>query len=193
MAGYVCGRDRPAHGLGHRGLSALLKLLDLKPGADADTWLGPASGPAGKRAYGGQFVAQSLAAALHTVDADRPPTNLHLQFLRGGEAGDPIEYTVTRVFDGRTAAARRVDSHQDGRLLTTASVSFAAELPGPQHGHRADMSGDPDSLGRTGPPGPAPSMPLDELDIRIDDDISTGAFVRRLWWRAQVPLPVAPT
>ena len=173
-------------------MSALLKLLDVAPGADTDTWIGPASGPAGKRAYGGQFVAQSLAAARHTVDADRPPTNLHLQFLRGGEAGDPVEYTVTRVFDGRTAAARRVDSRQDGRMLTTATVSFAAELPGPEHGHRPDMPGDPDSLPRTGPAGPAPSMPLDEIDIRITDDTSTGEFVRRLWWRATVPLPDDP-
>ena len=47
-------------------MSALLKLLDLDRGADADTWIGPASGPAGKRSYGGQFVAQSLAAACHT-------------------------------------------------------------------------------------------------------------------------------
>jgi acyl-CoA thioesterase len=171
-------------------VSALLKLLDVAPGADG--WVGAASGPAGKRSYGGQFVAQSLAAALHTVDADRPPTNLHLQFLRGGEAGDPVEYRVARVFDGRTAAARRVESYQDGRLLTTASVSFAAELPGPEHGHRAAPLGDPDSLPRTGPAGPAPSMPLDELDIRIDDDRSGGEFVRRLWWRATVPLPDDP-
>ena len=141
-------------------MSALPKLLDVAPGADADTWIGPASGPAGKRAYGGQFVAQSLAAARHTVDADRPPTNMHLQFLRGGEAGDPVEYTVVRVFDGRTAAARRVESRQDGRLLTTTTVSFAAELPGPEHGHWSEMPGGPTTLPRTGPAGPAPSMPL---------------------------------
>ena len=136
-------------------MSALLKLLDVAPGADANTWIGPASGPAGKRSYGGQFVAQSLAAAYRTVDAGRSPTNLHLQFLRGGEAGDPVEYTVARVFDGRTTAARRVDSYQGGRLLTTATMSFAAELPGPQHGQRSDLSGDPDELPRTGPAGPA--------------------------------------
>lgn len=170
-------------------MSALLKLLDLAPGADSDTWTGPASGPAGKRSYGGQFVAQSLVAASRTVDVERPPTNMHLQFLRGGEAGDPVEYTVTRVFDGRTAAARRVDSHQGGRLLTTATVSFAADLPGPEHGRLSHMPGDPDALPRTGPAGPAPSMPLDELDIRIADDNSTGDFIRRLWWRATVPLP----
>lgn len=173
-------------------MSALLRLLELTPGAAADTWVGPASGPTGKRSYGGQFVAQSLAAACRTVAADRPPTNMHLQFLRGGSAGDPVDYAVSRVFDGRTAAARRVDSHQDGRLLTTASVSFAAPLPGPEHGQRPLPSPDPEALPRTGPAGPAPSMPLDELDIRIADDRSGGQFVRRLWWRTTVELPDDP-
>jgi acyl-CoA thioesterase-2 len=170
-------------------MSRLLELLDLKAGREDDTWIGPASGPAGKRSYGGQFVAQSLAAACHTVDADRSPTNMHLQFLRGGEAGDAVDYTVTRVFDGRTAAARRVDSRHDGRLLTTATVSFATDLPGPEHGQRPPMPQDPDALPQTGPAGPAPAMPLDEIDIRIADDTSSGEFVRRLWWRATVPLP----
>jgi acyl-CoA thioesterase II len=49
--------------------------------------------------------------------------------------------------------------------------------------------GDPGALPETGPAGPAPSMPLDEIDIRIDDDRSTGEFVRRLWWRVTVPIP----
>ena len=105
---------------------------------------GPPADPAGKRAFGGQFVAQSLAAACRTVDADRLPTNMHLQFLRGGEAGDPVEYAVTPVFDGRTAAARRVDSRQAGRLLTTATVSFAVDAAGPEHGHWERMPGDPE-------------------------------------------------
>ncbi|GFG49796.1 acyl-CoA thioesterase II [Mycolicibacterium agri] len=173
-------------------MSRLLKLLELQQRSGDATWIGPASGPQGKRAFGGQFVAQSLAAACRTVDADRLPTNMHLQFLRGGEAGDPVEYTVTSVFDGRTAAARRVDSRQGERLLTTASVSFAVDLPGPEHGHRIRMPADPESLPRTGPAGPAPSMPLDELDIRIADEIIDGEFVRRFWWRATVPIPDEP-
>jgi acyl-CoA thioesterase len=173
-------------------MSQLLKLLELQQGADADTWIGPASGPAGKRAFGGQFVAQSLTAACRTVDGDRWPTNMHLQFLRGGEAGDPVEYSVARVFDGRTAAARRVDSRQGDRLLTTASVSFAVDLPGPEHGHWERMPGDPEILTETGPAGPAPSMPLGELDIRIADAVASGEFVRRFWWRATVPIPDDP-
>ncbi len=127
-------------------MSTLLDLLDVAAGP-SDIWQGRGSGPAGKRAYGGQLVAQALAAASRTVEADRAPTNLHLQFLRGGDAGQPIDYRVQRVFDGRTAASRRVEAVQDGRLLATATMSFAAALTGPEHGHRASMPNDPATLG----------------------------------------------
>ncbi|CAA0089283.1 Acyl-CoA thioesterase 2 [Mycolicibacterium vanbaalenii] len=172
-------------------MSTLLNLLDVTAGSE-DTWRGQGSGPAGKRAYGGQLVAQALAAASRTVDAEKSPTSLHLQFLRGGDAGEPIDYRVERVFDGRTAASRRVDAVQDGRLLATATLSFAEALPGPEHGLRGAAPEDPETLARTGPAGPAPSMPLDELDIRVIDDTSGGEFVRRLWWRATVELPAEP-
>lgn len=167
-------------------MSELLDLLDVAYTGE-DTWRGRASGPEGKRAYGGQLVAQSLAAAARTVEPAKAPTALHLQFLRGGDAGDTVDYRVTRVFDGRTAASRRVDALQQGRLLTTATVSFAAALPGPEHGRR-EVLGDPDVLPRTGPAGPAPSMPLDELDLRLVDEGTGEQFVRRLWWRAVVDL-----
>jgi acyl-CoA thioesterase len=169
-----------------------MRLLVLRAGSRADAFVGPASGPVGKRSYGGQFVAQSLAAAWDTVETDRLPTNMHLQFLRGGEAGDEVNYDVVRVFDGRTSSARRVDARQQGRLLTTSTVSFAVPIRGPEHGRRQQMPANPESLVQTGPAGPAPSMPLDELDIRIGDDRSGGEFVRRLWWRATVPLPDDP-
>lgn len=176
-------------------MSALLRLLDVQAD-DADdsgnTWIGPASGPPGKRAFGGQFMGQSLAAASRTVEPAKLPSSMHLQFLRGGEAGDGVEYSVQRVFDGRTASSRRVESRQGGRLLTAASVSFAAPLAGPEHGRYATMPQDPETLPRTGPVGPAPSMPLNELDIRVADDRSSGEFVRRLWWRVTVPVPDDP-
>ena len=170
-------------------MSALLRLLDVQPGGREDSWTGPASGPEGKRAFGGQFMAQSLAAASRTVEPAKLPTNAHLQFLRGGEAGDAVDYAVQRVFDGRTTAARRVESRQDGRLLTVATVSFAAPLAGPEHGRHAELPQDPESLPRTGPPGPAPSMPLNEIDIRVADDGEGDGFVRRLWWRVTAPVP----
>jgi acyl-CoA thioesterase-2 len=170
-------------------VSALLRLLDVQPGAADGAWTGPASGPDGKRAFGGQFMAQSLAAAGRTVDPAKLPTSMHLQFLRGGEAGDGVEYAVQDVFDGRTASARRVESRQGGRLLTVASVSFAAPMAGPEHGRYDALPPDPETLPKTGPPGPAPSMPLGEIDIRVADDGEGEAFVRRLWWRITVPVP----
>src|SRR4051794_19816050 len=88
-------------------VSALLNLLELRAGDDEDTWIGPASGPDGKRAYGGQFVAQSLAAARRTVDAGRSPTNMHLQFIRGGEAGDAERKAGTTGVCGRTPGGPR--------------------------------------------------------------------------------------
>jgi len=172
-------------------VSALLGLLDLQPGAD-DTFVAPGYGPAGKRAFGGQFVAQSMAAAVRTVDEPKVPTNIHLQFLRGGAGGTDVDYDVERTYDGRTAAARRVRSWQDGRIITAATVSFAAPLPGPEHGRYGDLPDDPERLDKTGPAGPAPGLPLDEIDIRIADTGDGEAFVRRLWWRATVALPDDP-
>ncbi|MDT0407377.1 acyl-CoA thioesterase domain-containing protein, partial [Streptomyces edwardsiae] len=65
-------------------MSTLLRLLDVgaDAAADGEVFTGQASGPAGKRAYGGLMAAQSLAAACRTVGDDRAPTNMHLQFLR---------------------------------------------------------------------------------------------------------------
>ena len=173
-------------------MSALLRLLDVGSGDSEDSWIGAASGPEGKRAFGGQFMGQSLAAAARTVEPAKRPVNMHLQFLRGGEAGDDVDYSVERVFDGRTASSRRVVSRQAGRMTTAATVSFSLPLPGPEHGHVTACAEDPETLPRTGPPGPAPSMPLDEIDVRVVDDRSTGEFVRRLWWRVEVPVAEDP-
>jgi len=170
-------------------MSVLPGLLEVAAGAVSDSWVGPAGGPAGKRAFGGLLMAQSLAAACHTVTADKRPTAMHLQYLRGGDAGEDTDYAVTRVYDGRTAASRRVESAQLGRMLTVASVLYSTDLAGPSHGRLEMLPGNPEALPPTGPPGPAPAVPLDELDIRIDDDRSSGQFVRRMWWRATVPLP----
>lgn len=170
-------------------MSILPALLDVR--AQGEVFTGQASGPAGKRAYGGLLAAQSLAAACRTVGDDRSPTNMHLQFLRGGNAGEAAQYRVERVYDGRTASARRVESVEHGRMLTTATVSFTTGMVGPEHGWSA-MPGDPETLSRTGPPGPAPSLPLDEFDIRIADEGDGEQFIRRMWWRVTSVLPDDP-
>ena len=95
-------------------MSVLLDLLTLTPLA-ADHWRGAASGPPGKRSFGGLFAAQSLAAACATVDGDKRPTNLHVQFLRGGEAGEATDEFAAgswpvggQVRDRNSQLARRI-------------------------------------------------------------------------------------
>lgn len=171
-------------------MSVLARLLTLTT-AGGDVFTGPSNGPAGKRAYGGHLAAQAFTAACGTVDADRVPTALHVQFLRGGDAGDAVNYQVERVHDGRTTSSRRVLAQQGGRLIVTATALFALPAAGPQHSDRA-AAGDPERLPRTGPIGPAPALPLDEIDIRIHDDGSGTGFARRLWWRVDAPLPADP-
>jgi acyl-CoA thioesterase-2 len=168
---------------------ALQELLDVLPALEpGDLFGGAQKGPAGKRAYGGHLAAQALASAGRTVAAGLTPSSLHVQFLRGGDAALPVHYEVDRVYDGRTSASRSVRARQDGRLLVTATASFAVRSDGPSHGRRTTPLGDPELLDRTGPIGPAPSLPLDELDIRVQDHWDAGEFVRRMWWRVTGPL-----
>lgn len=168
----------------------LAGLLAVEP-VDADTFDGRPRGPAGKRAYGGHLAAQSMAAACRTVDADRMPTALHVQFLRGGDSGEAVRYEVQRVHDGRTSSSRRVLARQGDRILISATALFAVPAEGPAHADHTAV-GDPELLPRTGPIGPAPALPLDEIDIRIRDDRDGGEFVRRLWWRVTSGLPDDP-
>lgn len=168
----------------------LAGLLQLTP-EGPDTFTGAHNGPAGKRAYGGLLAAQALAAACRTVPADRVPTSLHVQFLRGGDAGTAVRFQVKEVHDGRTTSSRRVLGRQGERLLVTATVLFAVPADGPAHSDHT-AAADPELLERTGPIGPAPALPLDEIDIRILDQRSASEFVRRLWWRVTSDLPDDP-
>jgi acyl-CoA thioesterase-2 len=170
--------------------SVLAGLLTVTSVGD-DVFTGPVNGPAGKRAYGGHLGAQTFAAACGTVPTDRVPTALHVQFLRGGDAGEPVRYSVERTHDGRTASSRRVLGHQGDRLLISATALFAIPDAGPRHSDRS-ATGDPEQWTRTGPIGPAPALPLEEIDIRIDDEGSGTEFVRRLWWRVTAALPDDP-
>jgi acyl-CoA thioesterase-2 len=172
-------------------MSALVDLLELHA-VEEDCWEAPGHGPEGKRAFGGQFLGQSLAAAGRTVNAEALPTSLHLQFLRGGDSGASVGYDVERLYDGRTAMTRRVLARQAGRIVTSATVSFAVPLPGPEHGHIDTLPEDPETLPQTGPAGPAPGLPLDELDIRIVDVGEGSDFVRRFYWRTTVPVSDKP-
>jgi acyl-CoA thioesterase-2 len=98
--------------------------------------------------YGGQLAAQALVAAGDTVADDRAPHSLHLYYLRSGTAGRPLEFCIDRDRDGRAFSARRVVALQDGKVLATASCSFAVPAGGPD----VQMA-------------PAPEVPVDPADL----------------------------
>lgn len=85
------------------------------------------------RVFGGQVVAQALAAAIRTVDGGRVAHSLHAYFMRGGDEDYPIDLRVHRDFDGRSFATRRVEAIQGGEPILTLSASFHRPEEGLAH------------------------------------------------------------
>ncbi|MCJ2179061.1 acyl-CoA thioesterase [Novosphingobium album (ex Hu et al. 2023)] len=121
--------------------SAVSKLRGLLTIEELDTDLyrgvSPPSGPG--RVYGGQVVAQALAAAARSIPEDKQAHSLHSYFLRPGDSSRPIIYRVLRDFDGRSFANRRVVAMQDGRPILNLAASFHLSEHG--YAHAAPMPG----------------------------------------------------
>ncbi|MCP3731257.1 acyl-CoA thioesterase II [Sphingomonas sp. MG17] len=81
--------------------------------------------------FGGQVLAQALAAASATVDA--PPHSLHGYFLRAGSARRPVIFQVERTRDGRSFSTRRVVALQDAQPIFHMECSFHGEEAGFEH------------------------------------------------------------
>ncbi|UNO41899.1 acyl-CoA thioesterase II [Streptomyces sp. MST-110588] len=104
-------------------LGDLLALLDLER-VEENIFRGESRASIVPRVFGGQVAAQALVAAGRTVPEDRPPHSLHAYFLRPGDPGAPLVYTVDRVRDGRSFTTRRVVAVQHGRPVFHLSASF---------------------------------------------------------------------
>ncbi len=85
------------------------------------------------RLYGGQVVAQALAAGQHTVTTDRFANNCHANFIRAGDPALPLDFHIERDSDGRSFSARRVTVRQQGRVILSLSASFHVPEPGAHH------------------------------------------------------------
>ena len=122
-------------------LDALLDLLDLER-IERDIFRGESRSALVPRVFGGQVAAQALVAAGRTVPEDRLAHSLHAYFLRPGDPGAPIVYTVDRIRDGRSFTTRRVVAVQHGQPIFHLSASFQAYEEGLDH--QADMPAAPD-------------------------------------------------
>lgn len=96
--------------------------------------LGDCLAGAGGRVFGGQALAQALAAAGTTVDAAaHPPSSIHGHFLSPGDVSQPLDYDVVPLKDGRSFVVRRVDVRQGDRIIITATATFHAPEDAPEH------------------------------------------------------------
>jgi acyl-CoA thioesterase-2 len=74
-----------------------------------------------------------LAAAFETVAVPKLAHSLHAHFLKTGQPGAPIGYTVERLRDGRNYAARVVRATQGEHALMLLTTSFKLGEPGDRH------------------------------------------------------------
>jgi len=82
------------------------------------------------KAYGGDMVAQALAAAMRSVADGKTLHSTHSYFLRPVDIGAPVRYEVELLRDGRGYSTRQVRGYQNGKPVYVALASFAAGEPG---------------------------------------------------------------
>ena len=103
-----------------------------------------------RRLFGGQVLAQALAAACSTVDSDCHCHSLHGYFLRPGDAAMPVVYQVDRIRNGRSFTTRRVLGIQKGEAIFSLDVSFHVDEPGLAHASPMPDVPAPDDLPEEG-------------------------------------------
>jgi acyl-CoA thioesterase-2 len=133
---------------------------------DTDLYRGAASPEVAGRVFGGQVIAQALAAANFGIGTERVAHSLHAYFLRAGDNSRPIIYRVLRDFDGGTFANRRVVALQDGKPILNFAASFQRREEGLTHGGSAPVV-----------PGPEDATPMASIlagrKARIPDSIAS--------------------
>nr|WP_157021195.1 acyl-CoA thioesterase II [Zongyanglinia huanghaiensis] len=123
----------------------LLNLLDLER-LDRNLYRGIGSGgETPTRIYGGQVIAQALAAAYATVP-DRLCHSLHAYFIRAGDPSLPVIYEVDPSRDGGSFTTRRVVAMQNGKQILNLAASFHISESGWQHQHSIPNVPEPDQL-----------------------------------------------
>lgn len=145
----------------------LIDLLDLEP-AGAGRYLVPM--PAGSQegsnvVFGGQLMAQMIAASAAESGDARYVKSMHTIFSRAGSYVEPIHLQVEPFHTGRTWASQLITAWQGDRLLTRSMVLLTGDepdliahqidpprgVPGPEDGKPARGIVFPGALARTAP------------------------------------------
>ena len=100
---------------------------------DERRFTAPRSPDKGERMFGGQFLAQCMAAAQATVADDRRVNSLHGYFLRPGDVDLELDLAVETVRDGRSFSSRQVVAVQRGKELFRVLVSYQVPDESPEY------------------------------------------------------------
>ncbi|MBS0452833.1 MAG: acyl-CoA thioesterase II [Proteobacteria bacterium] len=189
-----------------RYVSELVALMQLAPTGE-DRFRGQSQNIGTPAVFGGQVLAQSLAAAGLTVPPDRAVHSMHAYFLLPGQHA-PIDYTVHRARDGRSFTTRHVIAKQEGREIFEMAASFQTRDEGIDHQDpmppTVDPLSAPSELERRialGDRVPAPyrfrALLSPGLEIRVVDAPDLLAPEpcppkSQIWMRAIAPLPDDP-
>jgi acyl-CoA thioesterase II len=144
----------------------LLHLLDVQD-TGADHFEGRRKVGGVGRVFGGQVIAQALAAAERTVADDRPVHSLHAYFLRGGNEDFAIDFKVERDLDGGSFSNRRIVASQQDKPILTMVASFHRAERGVHHA---------ETMPQVPPPEDLPS----DHDLRIEHADKLPERARRM-------------
>jgi len=86
--------------------------------------------------FGGQVLAQAMLAASTTFAEPAVPSSAHIEFLSEGKFGEPVDYHVSRLRDGRRFAVRAIAAVQGARTIAHLSASFTRQDSGMEFGAR---------------------------------------------------------
>jgi len=147
----------------------MLDVLDLDASAartTEDIFTGSSYPMPTGRVFGGQVLAQAIAAADRTTGDDRVPHSMHGYFLRPGDAAQGVTLSVDRIHDGRSFSTRRTQAYQNGVPIFSMIASFEREDPGLEHQSEppADVPSPEEALRRSG------GRTLHPLSQRLLDD-----------------------
>jgi acyl-CoA thioesterase-2 len=157
--------------------------------------------------FGGQVLAQAIAAAYRTVEAPHQLHSVHAYFLRAGDWNIPILYEVDRIRDGRSFTTRRVVAIQHGRAIFDMALSWQKSEPGLTHAVPMPDVPSPEALrgdreaylefARERPEFKRFAFRFDAIDSRQVERISIANAtdhppLKHSWLRARDPLPDNP-
>ncbi|WP_289030179.1 acyl-CoA thioesterase domain-containing protein [uncultured Paraglaciecola sp.] len=83
--------------------------------------------------FGGQVLAQALAAAQLTLPEGRVAHSFHSYFLLPGDATKPVVFDVENVRDGGSFSTRRIKAIQNGKSIFYMTASFQTPEIGLEH------------------------------------------------------------